>query len=63
MQDTTKPAFMRPSQAAKYLGVHPRTVRLWQQKRLIPFAKIGARVALFKVSDLEAFVDNNRAEV
>ena len=56
------PAFLRPADAAKYLGVSARTVRAWQTKRLLPFSRMSKRCVLISVADLDAVVDKFRVE-
>ena len=61
-ETTIRPGYLRPHGAARYLGVSDRTIRDWQQRRLIPFAKMGRRVALIAVRDLDAIIARNRIE-
>lgn len=58
----TKPAFLRPGDAAKYLGVSARTIRAWQTQRLLPFARMSKRCVLISVADLDAAVEKFRVE-
>jgi len=58
----TKPAFLRPGDAAKYLGVSARTIRSWQTQRLLPFARMSKRCVLISVADLDAAVGKCRVE-
>jgi excisionase family DNA binding protein len=44
--------YMRRDQAAKFLGVAPRTVSEWQKRRIIPHIKLGRKCVLFKREDL-----------
>jgi excisionase family DNA binding protein len=48
------PAFMRRAEAAQYLGVSSRTLSDWQAKRIVPYAKVGRKVCLFRRTDLDA---------
>jgi hypothetical protein len=41
-----KPRFLRQAQLAEALNICERQVRYWQEKRIIPFIKIG-RATLF----------------
>jgi excisionase family DNA binding protein len=53
------------SQAAKLIGIHERTLDLWQSQRKIPFIKLGSgRRALvrFRRADLDAFLQSHRVE-
>jgi excisionase family DNA binding protein len=53
------------SQAAKLIGIHERTLDLWQAQRKIPFIKLGSgRRALvrFRPCDLDAFLESHRVE-
>ena len=47
------PGWMRRSDAAKYLGIAPRTLSVWQASRLIPFTKVSHKVVLFRAADLD----------
>lgn len=46
--------------AAKALGIQPQTLASWATngRYSLPFVKIGSR-AMYRVSDLEAFIANN----
>jgi len=59
--NTFKPGYLRRSQAARYLSVSLRTLATYQERRAIPFSKIGKSV-LFKISDLDNFVSKFRIE-
>jgi len=59
---TLRPGYVRREEAAKYLGVSVRCLANWQKRRLIPFSKIGSRISLFKLSDLDAVVARFRQD-
>lgn len=42
-------------QAARHLGIAPRTLDVWMAKRLVPFFKIG-RTIRFKRDEIDAFL-------
>jgi excisionase family DNA binding protein len=50
-------------QAAEVLGIKPQTLAAWvtTKRYNLPFIKIGRRV-LYAMSDLQAFIQNNRFE-
>ena len=56
---TLQQALDRPA-AGRYIGVSPATLACWavsgKYRDLLPFALIGKK-AMYKVSDLEAFVE------
>ena len=56
------PAFLRPADAAKYLGVSARTIRSWQNQRILPFSRMSKRCVLISVADLDAVVGKCRVE-
>ena len=56
------PAFLRPADAAKYLGVSARTIRAWQNQRILPFSRMSKRCVLISVADLDAAVGKCRVE-
>jgi excisionase family DNA binding protein len=49
------------AEAAKLLRVSVSSVQRLQQRRLLPFIKVGGRVR-FAMSDLSSFVADNRVE-
>jgi len=51
---TTEPAYLRPADAAKYVGVSTRTLSDWRKRRLLPFVKVSHKVCLIKKTDLDA---------
>ena len=54
--------YMRTNEAAAYLGVAPRTLRVLWRDRLRPTSKIGGGILFYSVSDLDAFVESNRVD-
>ena len=48
-----EPAYIRRADAMKYLGISARTLTDWQNRRIVPFAKVSHRVVLFKKTDLD----------
>ncbi|MBN2324804.1 MAG: helix-turn-helix domain-containing protein [Spirochaetes bacterium] len=48
-------------EAAEYLGIKVKTIYNWTSKRKIRFLKCGSLVK-FRLSDLEAFLDQNTIE-
>jgi excisionase family DNA binding protein len=53
------------SQAAKLIGIHERTLDLWQSQRKIPFIKLGngrRAIVRFRRADLDAFLQSHRVE-
>ena len=57
-----RPGYLRRAGAAKYLGISIRTLGNLQASRMIPFSKLGAKTALFKISDLDAMVARFRQD-
>jgi len=56
--ETIEPAFLRPEQAAAYLGVDRRTLVKWVAKGIIPAARIGRKCTLYSRKDLERAVES-----
>lgn len=54
--------YVRPSGAAKYAAVAPRTIRDWMSKRLIPYSRVSSRCVLIRLADLDAFIARSRVE-
>ena len=49
--------YLRREEAAKYLNISPRTLSIWQKKRIIPYAKISHKITLFKKADLDKAIE------
>lgn len=52
------PAFLRPEQAAAYLGVDRRTLVKWVNRGIIPAARIGPKCTLYARRDLERAIES-----
>jgi len=51
--------WLTTSEAARYLRVHPETLRNWARKGVIPAAKLGNRGGFrFRRDDLDRFLEN-----
>ena len=57
MSDENKDWADRP-QAAAHLGITTRTLTHWQNRRLVPFYRVG-RCIRFKLSELDAHLARN----
>lgn len=53
-------AYLRPPDAARFLGVTVRTVRDWQRKGILPYSKPVHKVTLFATADLERAMQKYR---
>ena len=65
LTETTTDGLLDKRQAAKLIGIHPRTLDLWQNQRRIPFIKLGPGrrgLVRFRRADLEAFLQSHRVE-
>lgn len=49
---------LRIPQAARLLGIRPKTLRDWVWRRKVTFVKVGKGVA-FRPSDLRDFIERN----
>ncbi len=54
--------YMTRPEAAKYLGVAPRTISEWQSRGVIPFLKLGRKCVRFRTSDLDRAMDRFMVE-
>ena len=52
----TAPLYIRRSEFLDQYGISNRLAASWQARRLIPFVKIGRKTTLFKVADIERFL-------
>lgn len=57
---STKPGYLRPAAAARYLGVSVRTLSNWVSARVVAQIKPSNRVSLFRIADLDAALDRFR---
>lgn len=53
-------ALLQIGEAAKYLGVHPDTLRAWAKKGAIPATRTGGKRWRFAQDDLDQFVIDQR---
>ncbi len=51
-----RPGFLRPNDAAKFLGISRRHVSNLTRRGLLPVSRIGSRLSLYAVADLESAV-------
>jgi excisionase family DNA binding protein len=54
-----RPGYLRRAAAARYMSVSLRALAEYQKRRQIAFHKIGGSV-LFKVADMDAFIERFR---
>jgi excisionase family DNA binding protein len=60
-RSTVSQRFLSLQQTATYLGLSPKTLYVWAEKRLIPAYKLG-RVWRFDREELEHFLKQRRHE-
>ncbi len=56
----TRPIALRPVDAARRLGISPRTLWNWTRAGIVPCLKVG-RVTLYPAAGLEAWVASQTA--
>ena len=47
---------LRERDAAHYIGVSPRTLRRYRDRREIAFSRLSPRVVVYRIADLEEFI-------
>lgn len=53
---------LRLTEAAKYLDVHPETLRRWVREGRVDYARLGPRGDLrFRVADLDALLTGSQS--
>jgi excisionase family DNA binding protein len=57
--ETADKYFLRPDEAAQFLGVSKRTLSNFQRRKLLSYSKLG-RVVVFRKQDLLAAVERFR---
>jgi excisionase family DNA binding protein len=50
-------------QAADYIQVEPRTIRLWRNTKGLPHLKISARTIRYRKADLDQWLSQHRVEI
>lgn len=57
-------AMMRPEDAAKFIGVHPKTLGRWRVAGAggPPWVRLSERIIRYRASDLSAWLDAKAAE-
>jgi predicted site-specific integrase-resolvase len=58
-ENTQSPLALRPRDAARMLGVSPRTLWGWTRDKLIPCVRVGTgkrKTVLYAVADLQAWL-------
>lgn len=55
-------AILNDPEAAQFLGVTPRTLRLWRRKRGLPHHKITAKVIRYRTEDLHEWLNGFRVQ-
>ena len=54
--------WMRPRQAAEYLGISLSTLYLWRRKGLVRFYRLGPRAVALRREELDGIATPTRAE-
>lgn len=54
---------MSDKEAAEYLRITSRTLRLWRAVRGLPFIKITSKEIRYRRSDLDSWLNRHRVEV
>ncbi|MHB8522191.1 MAG: helix-turn-helix domain-containing protein [Limisphaerales bacterium] len=49
--------------AAKFLGLTPRTIRLYRQQRGLPFLRLSSKIIRFREVDLEDWAVRQRVQI
>jgi hypothetical protein len=54
---------LNETEAAQFLGVKSRTLRLWRARKSLPHIKISTRVVRYRVNDLNTWTDSFRTVI
>ena len=60
---TQRVEYIKADEAAEYLGIKKQTLYKKCQARVIPFCALGAKNYLFKISDLNDYIESHRVPV
>ena len=50
-------------QAASYLHITERTLRLWRSRRALPHLKITSRIVRYRRADLDSWLETHRTVI
>jgi len=56
-------ALLTEEQAAEFLTVKPRTLRLWRQTRALPHIRISSKEIRYRASDLDEWLARRRTVI
>jgi len=56
-------AILADPQAAAYLQITPRTLRLWRKTRGLPFIRITKRMLRYRKADLDRWLEDRRVAI
>jgi len=56
-------ALLTEEQAARFLDVKPRTLRLWRQTRALPHIRITTKEIRYRASDLDEWLARRRTVI
>jgi excisionase family DNA binding protein len=56
-------SLLTEAQAAKLLGIKPRTVRAWRARNGLPYVKISAKTIRFLDSDIRVWLQRRRVAI
>lgn len=62
LQSKVSPRALKAGAAAEYIGCSRRTLTDLSSQGRIPYAKIGPRLLVYDIADLDAFLDECRVE-
>ncbi len=51
------------AEAANFIGITPRTLRLWRATRGVPFYRLTGKIIRFKADDLLRWIEKHRIAV
>ena len=58
--ETAPTDLLSDADAARTVSVEPRTIRLWRQRRGLPFLKITGKVCRIRRADLDGWLEQHR---
>jgi hypothetical protein len=57
------PGILDDAGAANYIGIQPRTLRLWRRTRGVPHLKLSSKCIKYRVADLDKWLDAHRVAI
>ena len=63
VEATATPELLTDEQAAAFLSVEPRTLRLWRNTQGLPFIRVTSKIIRYRKVDLDGWLARRRVAI